>query len=1200
MANIFVYESRMWKAREEFTAAGEYSFTLPAGEHLLMCHGAAGGSTYNNYHNLGGVSYGIINLNQATPMHAYVGGNGGDPGVNGYDIGDGGYNGGGSGGRAYYNNASYKAGAGGGGASDIRIHTPGEMSPDEPYTPTIPSGYKRVEYLNVNSAYFNTGYIATENTTFVFSVEYETKSSSNTEYAILGTQSGQNTNPGWAVWLNSYYDNTPKMASIYGTMEWGSGASAGVYMIPTRIPSNTRAVYQVDKWGTFVNGHPLCYNSDITGSPQSDQTIIFCCVRRANSIMSARIFNGKAYYLRAFEYENGEHVLKMELIPCIRLSDNVCGFYDTQNDTFIPRIQYQGDASPGPATTGTMDRPVVTERYKPTIPDEYTQLEYLQTPGGIYFDSGYNANVNTAITFRDTITSGTSNECIFGTQSGTNVNPGWACWQYMNGSYLGLASIYGTMSWSESYLYSTGIPYGYSAFYRVEKDRTFVNLKQLSSYEPSGTPEPNRSLFIMACRRENGFAGNAITGKLYHFRIYEKQADDTYELVHEFVPCKRVSDDVIGLYDTVADPVSGDHQFLEPISSGNVLTAGPTGNFPIVDYDGTDVSGASGTDPAVYASLNTRIMVAGGGGGGLPWTNNSVENYQDNRLYLNYLGYAGLGGGINGGFREIRTNATVDRIYATQDSGASFGFGQSGRNSAQNNYYGYSGASGGGGGWFGGYASTSTATYTDASGGGGSGYVLTSSSYIPQDYMENYQPYQMTKTFMGGGYAESACVRVCEPCETPHAGDVITIYGFGKKQRIDLPPGQYRLKCWGACGGGYYNATYIARGGYAEGVLTLTTPATLYAYVGGSGMYHNMISYDYTYQMRPDLSFNGGGAATLYGQQTACYYTGFPGGGASDIRINTDSLNARVIVAGGAAGTACCSGSILSKGGVGGGTTGGEGIYPNQQSRNCYLSGPGTQTGAVPAELDAIMGGFGYGGNSSGGGTPYVSAGGGGGWYGGGSSARIYGNNQSYYTGPAHGGSGYTFTEGSYKPDGYLLSDDYKLTEPLLVAGGNDLPLGVSKIVIEVIDTKIVRVLCRDQYGIKYYDEDLGRWKVILDAELSPELFMEYGSLNMNSDEGLDDNYELLIYDPEDTTSKLEMNVVPNEQTITNETMTDITIRDMSQKLDFDPSVYDINITARRQTLSVGTKITTTFKVKKKTQTDDTAKVFYVTYSDGN
>ena len=110
---------------------------------------------------------------------------------------------------------------------------------------------------------------------------------------------------------------------------------------------------------------------------------------------------------------------------------------------------------------------------------------------------------------------------------------------------------------------------------------------------------------------------------------------------------------------------------------------------------------------------------------------------------------------------------------------------------------------------------------------------------------------------------------------------------------------------------------------------------------------------------------------------------------------------------------------------------------------------------------------------------------------------------------------------------------------------------------------------------------------------------MEYGALNMNNDTGLEDQYEILIYDPEDTTSKLKMNVAPNEQTITCETITDIKIRDSKQKLEFDPSVYNINITARRQTLVSGTKITTTFKVDKIVQSDENAKIFYVIYSDG-
>jgi hypothetical protein len=107
--------------------------------------------------------------------------------------------------------------------------------------------------------------------------------------------------------------------------------------------------------------------------------------------------------------------------------------------------------------------------------------------------------------------------------------------------------------------------------------------------------------------------------------------------------------------------------------------------------------------------------------------------------------------------------------------------------------------------------------------------------------------------------------------ETPN-GAVIGPFSF--------PPGRYKLECWGAQGGiasgNYYsdNSTGNNRGGYTSGVLTLTKTTPIWFGVGGSGIAGG---------------FNGGGKRQNYPA----------GGGGTDIRIGSNSLYARVIVAGG-------------------------------------------------------------------------------------------------------------------------------------------------------------------------------------------------------------------------------------------------------------------------------------------------------------
>ena len=132
----------------------------------------------------------------------------------------------------------------------------------------------------------------------------------------------------------------------------------------------------------------------------------------------------------------------------------------------------------------------------------------------------------------------------------------------------------------------------------------------------------------------------------------------------------------------------------------------------------------------------------------------------------------------------------------------------------------------------------------------------------------------------------------------------------GTVQEVTLPPGRYKLQCWGAQGGTSSGSSsgVGSRGGYSEGVLTLNETKTLYVFVGGKGASSGK------------GGWNGGGYSSgssdwtssgTYGRsRPAC------GGGATDIALvsstmsydsyrtnrSSESLLSRFIVAGGGAG----------------------------------------------------------------------------------------------------------------------------------------------------------------------------------------------------------------------------------------------------------------------------------------------------------
>ena len=445
-------------------------------------------------------------------------------------------------------------------------------------------------------------------------------------------------------------------------------------------------------------------------------------------------------------------------------------------------------------------------------------------------------------------------------------------------------------------------------------------------------------------------------------------------------------------------------------------------------------------------SLHARVIVAGGGGGG----------GEDNET-------GGYGGGETGG---------------------TSGSGTPGSQTAPSGYFGIGGhtsydGGGGGGGWYGacpagGQTTPATSNSGDDTSGspGGSGYVYTSSTAknYPNGCLVNSTHYLTNaKTIAGNTSFPSPS----GTSETGHSGNgycritVIEcnstalyakvnnslkkatsiyfkmnnkIYGIGADnssntnmnfsytgsvQTATLDPGKYILECWGAQGGSYssYNG---GAGGYSIGTITLSQRTNLYIYVGGQPATQTSTG-------ATSGGFNGGGAGCSRTYNYSTYGQG--GGGASDIRIGTDSLYSRVIVAGGGG----SDGSSSQSGGYAGGTSGARGSF----GYGSYGYG-GNQT-ATYSSLNAIASqgtnnnssdcaaGFGFGGFGCYSSSGYGGAGGGG-WYGG---QGTYPDGSGDDDGGGGGGSGYVYTSSTAKnyPQGCLLNSSYYLTDAQTIAG---------------------------------------------------------------------------------------------------------------------------------------------------------------------
>lgn len=322
---------------------------------------------------------------------------------------------------------------------------------------------------------------------------------------------------------------------------------------------------------------------------------------------------------------------------------------------------------------------------------------------------------------------------------------------------------------------------------------------------------------------------------------------------------------------------------------------------------------------------------------------------------------------------------------------------------------------------------TSAVTYYYSKDGGAT-YVSSTSPTYTFDNLESLTEY----TFMA--YSVDSSGKTSSIFTTTATTDYKYFGLFDYKNATQvfnvIVSGYYKLQVWGAQGGYRSSATYSGLGGYSYGTVYLNAGDKVYIHTGGAGG-------SGTSGCGSTIcagGYNGGGYRYKY----------YGGGGGTDIRINSDSLLARVIVAGGGG----SDGATNKKGMYGGGTTGGSstesyssvGNYGGKGGNQTYsgYSASYTITNQATTGLnsntkDYYAGGFGFGG-----GGVYLSSGyggaGGGGWYGGSGNVPDSSGDDDRGGG---GGSGYVYTSStaSSYPSGCLLNSNYYLTNAATTAG---------------------------------------------------------------------------------------------------------------------------------------------------------------------
>ena len=387
----------------------------------------------------------------------------------------------------------------------------------------LPSNYKRLEYIQSTG----TQYIDTK-------IKPSTDMKVEIDYEANALTSAQNSS------FFGCYQNS------YGFFDGVAGANNAYYVNYTAQPVdcgplslNTR--YKDIIYGTTFNHNGVDYTSSNVSSCDYS---MYLFGRNLNNI-AERIGTTKIYNFKLWE----EKELKLDLVPC-KNNVNEIGMYDIVNGifyensgtgTFIAGCEINNIANYNIANLQT--------------PIEYRGVEYIQSTGTQYIDTGILFDFNTKIemilgTTNDLVTN--SDNAIFGDGvSGIRIP-----------SLNVLRGGVGEGAWTSNNVTSKDLN-----TLMFSKNQTKFNTTTLTMSQGNSLSNKTTLFFKDSFPTTSGNVRNSKI-KLYRLKITKNN-----NLIRDFVPVVRKSDNVAGLYD-----LCGKNKNLFDISQSRIKSVGSLQN----------------------------------------------------------------------------------------------------------------------------------------------------------------------------------------------------------------------------------------------------------------------------------------------------------------------------------------------------------------------------------------------------------------------------------------------------------------------------------------------------------------------------------------------------------------------------------------------------------------------------------------------
>lgn len=362
-----------------------------------------------------------------------------------------------------------------------------------------------------------------------------------------------------------------------------------------RLKSGTASI--LNYGGRLYNGTTYATNTRITNNRVSNEFVIYS----AKQTVSTDIIANQM----VFQTENTANVSDAVYeIKDIIVSTNPIDTYEEYTG---------GQPSPNPDYPQEI---VSVGENKTGLPVGYTQVDYIESSGTQYIDTGFKPNGDTVIMSKNTF----NTNSLFGvTDDNQNksfiVSGGSGAYKsdYVRNFSAGGLRI--------EYDFHTDRTTPYELY--VDKNKAIATINGVTyilNYEHT-TYNLSNNMYIFA-RNEIGTATLFTSRKLYYFKIY-----DGNTLARDFIPCYRNSDNEVGLYDLVND-VFYTNQGTGVFTYGSEIEKGGY-KIPVNVRSENLLKVIANSSNGITSIINSDGSITYSGTATSTWANITASNYID-------------------------------------------------------------------------------------------------------------------------------------------------------------------------------------------------------------------------------------------------------------------------------------------------------------------------------------------------------------------------------------------------------------------------------------------------------------------------------------------------------------------------------------------------------------------------------------------